>query len=353
MFESDDRVLYISLHRYNNARFFPSSTDADYDKVGTGKGTGFNVNIPWNKSGGGLTDGDYVAAFHQVVLPIAYQFNPQLVLVSAGFDACVNDPLGHCKVSPEAYAHMTHWLTSLASGKVVLSLEGGYNVTSISYALTLCTKALLGDPLPLLTGSNVPCASAVESIKNVMRTQEKYWSCLKFNKALPKDNIFRKKEAAENSDKRYFYSKAEKEEVNDKLAEKFNEIKIKGEEAQLEPQDAVGGKEEASGSSGDKPSRDSDQEAASGSSERQTLVGYLSDNMQRLLNQEMFAVVPLPGCPHLSEVREIPTTGINVETPCGTCDSTQENWICLICYTVSGPDFNDLMQCNNFSDFFN
>jgi histone deacetylase 6 len=192
MFESDDRVLYMSLHRYNNARFFPSSTDADYDKVGIGKGTGFNVNIPWNKSGGGLTDGDYIAAFHQVVLPIAYQFNPQLVLVSAGFDACVNDPLGHCKVSPEAYAHMTHWLSGLANGRVILSLEGGYNVTSISYALTLCTKALLGDPLPMLTGTNVPCASAVESIKNVLRTQEKFWPCLKFNKALPKDNIFRK-----------------------------------------------------------------------------------------------------------------------------------------------------------------
>lgn len=63
--------------------------------------------------------------------------------------------------------------------------------------------------------------------------------------------------------------------------------------------------------------------------------GYLSDNMQRLLNQEMFAVVPLPGCPHLPEIRDVPESGINVEAPCATCGSPQENWTCLICYSVS------------------
>lgn len=92
IFESDPRVLYVSLHRYDNGNFFPGSLDAGHDRVGTGKGEGFNVNIPWNKKG--MSDGDYVAAFHHIVLPIAYQFNPELVLVSAGFDAAVGDPLG-------------------------------------------------------------------------------------------------------------------------------------------------------------------------------------------------------------------------------------------------------------------
>jgi len=51
LFESDPRVLYVSIHRYDNGSFFPGSTDANYSVVGTGKGEGYNVNIPWNKSG--------------------------------------------------------------------------------------------------------------------------------------------------------------------------------------------------------------------------------------------------------------------------------------------------------------
>ena len=60
-------------------------------------GAGFNVNIPWNVPGVG--DTEYALAFYNIVLPIAYAFDPQLVLVSAGFDAARGDPLGHCKVS--------------------------------------------------------------------------------------------------------------------------------------------------------------------------------------------------------------------------------------------------------------
>ncbi|KAK7069399.1 Histone deacetylase 6, partial [Halocaridina rubra] len=92
MFEAEPRVLYISIHRYENGSFFPYNADANYNRVGIKKGKGFNVNIPWNK--GGMHDGDYMAAMMEVVLPIATQFNPQLVLVSAGFDAAVGDPLG-------------------------------------------------------------------------------------------------------------------------------------------------------------------------------------------------------------------------------------------------------------------
>ncbi|XP_067008201.1 histone deacetylase 6 isoform X1 [Anabrus simplex] len=187
MFKSDPRVLYLSLHRYDNGSFFPGSKDANYTVVGSGPGLGFNVNIPWNKRG--ISDGDYVAAFHQVVLPICYQFDPELVLVSAGFDAAVGDPLGGLRLTPEVYSHMTHWLSALANGKIVLSLEGGYNLTSISYAMTLCTKALLGDPLPPLRAGLAPCLSAVTTIKNVIHTQSQYWPCLKFDVALPKRNV--------------------------------------------------------------------------------------------------------------------------------------------------------------------
>src|SRR5688572_30774027 len=92
MFEDDPRVLYISIHRYDHGAFFPCSRDADYSQVGKGKGQGYNVNIPWN--GSGMGDTEYLAAFLNVVLPIAYEYCPELVLVSAGFDAARGDPLG-------------------------------------------------------------------------------------------------------------------------------------------------------------------------------------------------------------------------------------------------------------------
>lgn len=94
-----------------------------------------------------------------------------------------------CKVSPEAYGHLTHLLTALAGGRVILSLEGGYNVTSIAHAMSMCTKALLGDPLPPLAPHHVACPGAITSIKNVIRTQARYWSALCFQVALPQERV--------------------------------------------------------------------------------------------------------------------------------------------------------------------
>jgi acetoin utilization deacetylase AcuC-like enzyme len=92
------------------------------------------VNIPWAVGGAG--DADYIYAFQKIVMPIAYEFNPQLVIgmiisysadsVSAGFDAAAGDPIGGCEVTPAGYAHMTHMLMPLAEGKLVLALEVNY-----------------------------------------------------------------------------------------------------------------------------------------------------------------------------------------------------------------------------------
>ncbi|KAJ8257781.1 hypothetical protein GJAV_G00189620 [Gymnothorax javanicus] len=177
MFEEDDSVLYISLHRYDNAQFYPRSEDADFDRVGQGKGRGFNVNIPWN--GGKMGNPEYLAAFHTVVMPIARQFDPELVLVSAGFDAARGDPLGGYLVTPEGYAHMTHLLMSLAAGRVLLILEGGYNLTSISESMSMCTSMLLGDPLPSLPLLPPPHPNAAIAINSVLRAHAPYWSSLR------------------------------------------------------------------------------------------------------------------------------------------------------------------------------
>ncbi|CAG5117385.1 unnamed protein product, partial [Candidula unifasciata] len=175
-FYTDPSVLYISLHRYDNGNFFPGSSDADFKCVGSGAGEGSNVNIPWSNARMG--DAEYIAAFTQIIMPIAYEFAPELVLVSAGFDCAVGDPLGGYAVTPNCFGHMTHMLMGLANGKVVLSLEGGYNLNSLSYSMSTCMATLLGYPCPML-GNLIPNERAVETIRDVIETHKQYWTSLR------------------------------------------------------------------------------------------------------------------------------------------------------------------------------
>jgi acetoin utilization deacetylase AcuC-like enzyme len=140
MFYDDNSVMVISLHRYDG-RFYPG-TGASH-QTGVGKGQGFNVNVAWTTTGMG--DAEYMEAFRTLVMPLARAFDPELVLVSAGFDAAKGDPLGMMKVTPLGYAHMTAELCTLASGRCVLALEGGYNCEIIAKCTEACLRVLLGD----------------------------------------------------------------------------------------------------------------------------------------------------------------------------------------------------------------
>ncbi|KAJ3339285.1 Histone deacetylase 6 [Gonapodya sp. JEL0774] len=95
--------------------------EGHHSMVGTDAGRGFNVNVDWDVKGMG--DAEYLWAFERVVMPIGREFDPDLVIVSAGFDAAAGDPLGGCNVTPVGYAHMTHMLSELAGGKVAVILE--------------------------------------------------------------------------------------------------------------------------------------------------------------------------------------------------------------------------------------
>ncbi|KAJ1762817.1 Histone deacetylase hda1 [Coemansia sp. RSA 1935] len=141
VFYSDNTVLYASLHRYDEGEFYPSSTDGGMDMVGEGEGKGYNINIPWATAG--VSDGDYIYAFKKLLLPVARQFCPDLIIVASGFDAAVCDPIGECDVTPECYACMTSMLKSVSNGKLVLSLEGGYNLDAIANSALACVKPLL------------------------------------------------------------------------------------------------------------------------------------------------------------------------------------------------------------------
>ena len=91
-FYEDDRVMYISIHRHEDGFWWPNLQESDHTFTGAGAGAGYNVNIPLNVTGN--TDGDYLHAWHQVVLPLAHTFNPDLVIISAGFDPALGCPEG-------------------------------------------------------------------------------------------------------------------------------------------------------------------------------------------------------------------------------------------------------------------
>ncbi|KZN89076.1 Histone deacetylase [Penicillium chrysogenum] len=174
-FYDDPNVLYISMHVYQDGRFYPGGPAGDWDQCGSGAGVGKNVNIPWPDQGMG--DGDYMFAFQEVVMPIAQEFDPDLVIVAAGFDAAAGDVLGGCFVSPACYAQMTHLLMTLANGKVAVCLEGGYNFKSISKSALAVTKTLMGEPPDRLLSSS-PTDSAVAAVRRVRSIQSQYWSRL-------------------------------------------------------------------------------------------------------------------------------------------------------------------------------
>lgn len=182
-FYDDPDVLYISLHRYDNGNFFPGSGGPT--EMGTGEGEGFTVNVAWT---GGLDppmgDVEYLAAFRTVVMPIAHEFSPDVVLVSSGFDAVQGHPpeLGGYQVSAKCFGFLTRQLMSLAGGRVVLALEGGHDLTAICDASEACVSALLGkevEPLPQSVLDQRPCDNAILSLQRVLQVHGGYWQSVR------------------------------------------------------------------------------------------------------------------------------------------------------------------------------
>ncbi|KAK7891403.1 hypothetical protein WMY93_023366 [Mugilogobius chulae] len=190
-FEEDPSVLYFSWHRYEHQKFWPNLRESDYDNVGKAEGAGFNINVPWNKIG--LENSDYLSVFLHMLLPVAYEFCPELVLVCAGFDTAIGDPEGEMHATPDVFAHLTHLLMNLADGKVCAVLEGGYNLKSLPQSVCETIQTLLGDPLPRPANLKNPCKSALESLHCVRAAHRKYWSCLQHAADLPSDDLSTKR----------------------------------------------------------------------------------------------------------------------------------------------------------------
>ena len=178
-FYEDPQVLYFSTHRYGF--FYPGTGGAK--EVGKGKGEGFNVNVPLST---GVSDTEYGNIFEKFLKPIALEYQPQLILVSAGFDTHYDDPLGGMEVTEKGFARMTQILVEIAEsttqGKLVITLEGGYDVSGQSRSVKAVLKELAQasplDKKDLLEKEKANYPRIEKSLLQLKEIQKRYWKSL-------------------------------------------------------------------------------------------------------------------------------------------------------------------------------
>jgi acetoin utilization deacetylase AcuC-like enzyme len=142
IFYSDPRVLYVSSHAYP---FYPGT--GALSEIGSGPGRGFTVNLPLPS---GMADAEYVRVYREIVEPVAGAFDPQLVIVSAGFDPHRDDPLAPMGMTERGFAELTalclRAAAGAARGRAVFALEGGYDLDGIASSAAAVARVLLGEP---------------------------------------------------------------------------------------------------------------------------------------------------------------------------------------------------------------
>ena len=139
-FYDNPQVLYISTHQ---SPYYPGTGSIGETGRGVAKGTTVNIPLP-----AGCGDAEYLAVFQQIIVPVARRFKPQLILVSAGYDAHWADGLAYMQVSGTGFSQMIKIIEGLADelcgGRLVFSLEGGYNLDTLAASIEATFKVLLG-----------------------------------------------------------------------------------------------------------------------------------------------------------------------------------------------------------------
>lgn len=169
-FYSDPGVLYFSTHQYP---FYPGT--GTIDESGHGAGRGMTVNCPLPAWCG---DAEYLRLFTEVLVPVARRFQPQLVMVSAGYDTHWADQISLMEVDVDGFAEMVTILRQLADelchGRLLFTLEGGYDLDALSYSIKATLDVLLGnprteEPLGKASGQRKPPSiePIVEAIKKI------------------------------------------------------------------------------------------------------------------------------------------------------------------------------------------
>ncbi|MFO7953079.1 MAG: histone deacetylase [Bacillota bacterium] len=172
-FEEDNEVLFISTHQ---SPAYPGT--GPIEEVGRGKGQGFNVNIPLPA---GTGDADYDLVFKQVVIPVLEQFQPELLLISAGHDAYRHDPLAGMALTQQGYFNMADQLLKSAErwckGKVLLCLEGGYHLKGQAEIVVQVLNALGRWGLPFTEETTEREANwhIQKRLQDICAVQRSYW----------------------------------------------------------------------------------------------------------------------------------------------------------------------------------
>jgi len=177
MFYGDPRVLYFSTHQFP---FYPGTGAAD--EIGTGEGRGFTFNVPLEM---GATDADYDLVYRSGIVPVLCEFGPDLVLVSAGFDAHERDPLASMRVSTAGYAAIVRQLVASAkNGAIAFVTEGGYDLSALAECLDASFEVLSSgvrseDSAPIAAGqSRTNTARAERALEDVRAAQKGFWSAI-------------------------------------------------------------------------------------------------------------------------------------------------------------------------------
>ena len=169
-FEEDPRVLFFSTHQYPH---YPGTGAAGETGIGDGAGTVVNIPLP-----PGIGDAGYAKVMAEVAWPLAQRYHPDLILVSAGFDAHWSDPLAMMALSLNGYATIGRQLVTMAEefcdGKIVFTLEGGYDRTVLAYGVENTFHALLGDgtisdPVGPAPFEERPVENRIAEIKRIHR----------------------------------------------------------------------------------------------------------------------------------------------------------------------------------------
>jgi acetoin utilization deacetylase AcuC-like enzyme len=172
-FEDDPSVLYVSTHQYP---FYPGT--GAVGEIGVGNGAGFTVNLPLEA---GAVDDDYRMAFSEVIMPVLTAFKPDLVLVSAGFDAHERDPLAGMRLTTAAFVAMTAELAKCADqvcrGRLVAITEGGYDLRALGDSLRGVLMVLASDrPQPEWPApSSVAPTRGRASVTAAKQALARYW----------------------------------------------------------------------------------------------------------------------------------------------------------------------------------
>jgi acetoin utilization deacetylase AcuC-like enzyme len=178
IFEKSPEVLLFSTHRFP---FFPGT--GDMGEVGLAEGRGFTVNVPLPAQ---QDDSDFAFLYRSLLAPLAREFRPQLVLVSAGFDTHYDDPIGGMRLTERGYRYLADTLLGIADaacqGKIVFVLEGGYDLGALRTSVKAVLETLL-DGMPQEARAKVEqgirdTSAAPDIVAAVRDVQEPFWKCL-------------------------------------------------------------------------------------------------------------------------------------------------------------------------------